>query len=324
MAETGKISGLTRISGLDRANDLFEVDDVSLGASKSATVNDMLGITGAPLGSTDSQVITNKTFGITNTITALDSTFSIVDNADNTKVAQFQASGITTGTTRTYTLPNVSDTLVSLTASQTLTNKTLTSPTITTPTINNPTLNTDAISEFTVGNGVTVGGVKLKSGALATNNSVITSNITDGNVTPAKLVAGTGAGWATSSWVPTWTNFTVGNAVVSYKYIQTGKMVDFLMTVVLGTTSAMSTDPTFTLPVTAASSYTTSVKLGDWHTFIASEFYGVVLVSSTTIGRMYVYNAAATSLTSASITSTVPGTWTTGTPLAISGRYEAA
>lgn len=67
-----------------------------------------------------------------------DSTFSIKDNSDATKIAQFQCSGITTATTRTFTLPDVSDTLVTLTATQTLTNKTLTSPTLTTPALGTP------------------------------------------------------------------------------------------------------------------------------------------------------------------------------------------
>lgn len=51
---------------------------------------------------------------------SLDDTATLVDNLDNTKVAQFQASGITTGTTRTFTFPDASGTIA-------LTDATLTS-----------------------------------------------------------------------------------------------------------------------------------------------------------------------------------------------------
>lgn len=77
-------------------------------------------------------------------------------------------------------------TIVGTTDSQTLTNKTLTSPTINTPTINNPTLNTNTINEYTAAAGVTIDGLLLKDGKLATNNSVVTANVTDDSITPAK------------------------------------------------------------------------------------------------------------------------------------------
>lgn len=80
-------------------------------------------------------------------------------------------------------------TIVGTTDSQTLTNKTLTSPTINTPTINNPTLNTNTVSEYTAANGVAVDGLNIKDGKLNTNNSVVTTNITDDAVTPAKISA---------------------------------------------------------------------------------------------------------------------------------------
>lgn len=62
--------------------------------------------------------------------TKLDDTVSLVDNSDNTKIVQFQVSGVATATTRTWAFPNSSDTFVGLAATQTLTNKTITSPTI--------------------------------------------------------------------------------------------------------------------------------------------------------------------------------------------------
>ena len=78
-------------------------------------------------------------------------------------------------------------TIVGTTDSQTLTNKTLTSPTINTATINNPTLNTDTIAEHTAAAGVTIDGLLIKDSKLATNNSVVTSNITDSAVSTAKI-----------------------------------------------------------------------------------------------------------------------------------------
>ena len=60
--------------------------------------------TGAFVGDSDSQSLTNKTLQ--------DSTTIIADNSDATKKLQFECSGITTSTTRTMTIPNASGTLV--------------------------------------------------------------------------------------------------------------------------------------------------------------------------------------------------------------------
>jgi len=70
------------------------------------------------------------------TISTLDDdNFTLQDNGDTTKKAQFQCSGISTSTTRTFTFPDANDTLVGRATTDTLTNKTLTSPTINSPTI---------------------------------------------------------------------------------------------------------------------------------------------------------------------------------------------
>lgn len=60
---------------------------------------------------TGTQTLTNKTIGNTNNVTLLDTNFTIQDDGDNTKQAKFQASGISTATTRTYTLPNANGTI---------------------------------------------------------------------------------------------------------------------------------------------------------------------------------------------------------------------
>lgn len=54
-----------------------------------------------------------------------DNNVLFVDEADTTKKMAFQVSGVTTGTTRTLTVPNASTTIVGTDATQTLTNKTL-------------------------------------------------------------------------------------------------------------------------------------------------------------------------------------------------------
>jgi hypothetical protein len=63
-------------------------------------------------------------------IAITDSGFTITDDSDTTKILAFQCSGITTGTTRTLTVPDASTTIVGTDTTQTLTNKTLTAPTI--------------------------------------------------------------------------------------------------------------------------------------------------------------------------------------------------
>jgi hypothetical protein len=56
------------------------------------------------------QTLTNKTFGNTTTLTVKDTNLTIQDDGDTSKQAKFQTSGISSSTTRTYTLPDASGT----------------------------------------------------------------------------------------------------------------------------------------------------------------------------------------------------------------------
>jgi len=71
---------------------------------------------------TGTETLTNKTI-TTPTITLKDTLTTFEDNSDSTKKMQFELSGITTATTRTFTAPDVSGTLALIDGQQTITNK---------------------------------------------------------------------------------------------------------------------------------------------------------------------------------------------------------
>lgn len=68
------------------------------GGSEVATGNHNHGLSGSVVGTSDSQVLTNKKLS--------DSTCTVCDNSDNTKELGFEVSGVTTGTKRVATVPN--------------------------------------------------------------------------------------------------------------------------------------------------------------------------------------------------------------------------
>lgn len=86
--------------------------------------------------------------------TVTDSDFTVQDGADNSKKFQFQASGITPSTTRTFTMPDANTTLVGIDVTQTLTNKTLTAPVIATI-VNTGTLTLPTSTDTLVGRNTT-------------------------------------------------------------------------------------------------------------------------------------------------------------------------
>jgi hypothetical protein len=82
--------------------------------------------------------IVGKALDNTNTVTLKDTNFTLQDDGDTTKQAKFELSGITTGTTRTYTLPDRSATLTDSTfltnvVKSIATNNMVVDPTFSTP-----------------------------------------------------------------------------------------------------------------------------------------------------------------------------------------------
>ena len=100
---------------------------LAVGATLSGSVKTVNIGTGGLSGSTTNIAIGSSVSGATSTTTMngttnfLDTGFTLQDNADTTKQARFELSGLTTGTTFTYTLPAVNTTLVGLSSTNTFT-----------------------------------------------------------------------------------------------------------------------------------------------------------------------------------------------------------
>lgn len=176
----GTATGATPLpiaSSIDGTNDYLPIYTASATATQAINRSTLLGVTGQPADLTSVQTVQNKVVNNTNTVTLKDTLFTLQDDGDTTKQAKLQLSGITTGTTRTYTLPDISDTLLTLTATQTLTNKTLTSATLTSPTITNASITADTYSGYTTANTGSIYGISVTTGNISsalTLNSTLT------------------------------------------------------------------------------------------------------------------------------------------------------
>ena len=89
-------------------------------------LNTLSGLAGETIVTTDNtQTLSNKTLDNSNIATLQDVNFTLQDNSDNTKQLKFEASGITTGTTRTLTAPDANTIILGTDATQTVSNKTI-------------------------------------------------------------------------------------------------------------------------------------------------------------------------------------------------------
>lgn len=130
-------------------------------------------------------------------ISFYDTEFKIVDNTDPTKIAQFECSGITTLTTRTFTLPNASGTLATLAnTSQTFTGSTSFSPTTASGTVtlgSTGGTGTITVGRSTVNQTIDIGvgattAVSTKTITIGTNGvSGSTTNVTIGSAVSGAL-----------------------------------------------------------------------------------------------------------------------------------------
>lgn len=135
----------------------------------------------------------------------------------------------------------------------------------------------------------------------------------------------TNAGGAWASWTPTTSNFDTTKATLDFaKYAQIGKTVHFKLQYSL-TSNAVGSEPTFSLPVAAATGYASYARIGE-ATFNdpgIQTIYGPVLLKSTTQISAYAYATGATYLQFATISATAPFTWGNTDVIYMQGAYEA-
>lgn len=141
-----------------------------------------------------------------------------------------------------------------------------------------------------------------------------------------------------SAWIPfdtTWTtytptlnNVTLGTGyTLSAAYAQIGKTVVVQFYFALGSTSAITGDMNFSLPVNQASS-NRSASVGTCvvtDSSPATRYPGTVLLSGTPgYAFIRVGNAAGTYLTQVAVSSTVPMTWATADSISTTIIYQGA
>lgn len=330
MANT-TITGLPTANTIDGVADWLAIDTASPSSTNKINRNTLLGITSQPVGLTDTQTVKNKIFDNTNLVTLLDGSFTLQNNVDPTKRAVFSAAAITTSTTRTYTLPNVSDTLVSLTATQTLTNKTITAPAITGGTIDNATITVDSIAGHTTSTIVTVANLQISNGVLNSANAVTSLSVAAGAIQPQALVSGTGTGWGLTSYSPAWTasssNPVVGNGTLTGSWIQIGKNVFFKIGLIIGgTTTFGSGSYRFSLPSTPTAGTSGGLTVIGQGIFVrqGTAYAPVSLVLNGTNVSYAELWYTSSAIVATNVTPTAPYTWANTDVLTIQGWYPVS
>lgn len=224
-----------------------------------------------------------------------DSTFRVYNHSNSTKNIAFSAASITTGTTRTYTWPNLSDTVATVASTATFTNKTYdtagtgnafsingTAITAVTGTGNvvlatAPTLGAitvTSVNKLTVTQPATGSTLTIADGKTLTANNSLTLAGTDGTTLTFQ---GTGT-YTSRTSTDTFTNKSIDGATNTLTNISATSVAD---TVATGVSAAGTNSATATL-LTALYSEVNTVGAGQGVRMFTSTGQKATIVNSTT------------------------------------------
>ena len=129
---------------------------------------------------------------------------------------------------------------------------------------------------------------------------------------------------AWQSYTPTFTNFTLGNGVITLaKYVQIGRTVTVKVLVTLGSTSSVTGRIGFSLPVTAISE-NLDRNIATAHLSAGGVVgQGYVVLGTTTRADLNAQLASSTYVTGTSTGSAIPGTWAISNVWSTQFAYEA-
>lgn len=114
--------------------------------------------------------------------------------------------------------------------------------------------------------------------------------------------------WTT--FTPSWTNLTVGNATQNWQYVYVNNILAITGYIQLGSTSSVGTAPYFTFPT--ASSATTAYGTAVFSDSGTGERQGMCYcLNGFNRFQFGVYVVSGSNINRANVTATVPHTWTT-------------
>lgn len=122
-----------------------------------------------------------------------------------------------------------------------------------------------------------------------------------------------------TDYTPTFTNFTLGNANITSRYFQIGKLVTVQIGITLGTTSAVTGQVTVSVPVSAA-----AIANGSGDAVIAGTRYALTPRGSGQNILLWADNTAGAYAVRTATSATIPGTWANLSSIAIHYIYQAA